>query len=118
MLGAGLFATIWTDLEGPLGRGSLRWGFLAIGAAALVDPLDTWVAAWRDPGQLPLGEIEGVGLSDASRLMEVHGWSTGALAGRHVALGFSALALLAVAYVVALRRARARLRAAETEPRS
>jgi hypothetical protein len=65
VLGAALVATIWTDPEGPLGRGSLRWGFLGIGAAALVDALDTWFRAWRDHGELPLGEIEGVGLSDA-----------------------------------------------------
>jgi hypothetical protein len=112
VLGSALVATIWTDPEGPLGRGSLRWGFLGIGAAALVDALDTWVRAWRDHGQLPLGEIEGVGLSDASTLMEVHGWSAAALAGRYVALGGTALAVLAVAYATGLVRGRARLSAA------
>ncbi len=61
VLGAILIATIWTDPVGALGRGGLRWGFLAIGACALVAALDTWIGAWRDPGQLPLGEIEGRG---------------------------------------------------------
>lgn len=107
VLGAALVATIWSDPEGPLGRGSLRWGFLAIGAAALADALHTWLRAWRDPGELPLGEIEGVGLSDASALMAVHRWSAAALSGRYVALGLACLAALAVGYAVAAVRARA-----------
>jgi len=113
VLGAALVATIWADPEGRLGRGSLRWGFLVIGACGLVDPLDTWVRAALDRGQLPLGEIEGVGLSDASALMEVHGWSAGALTGRYVAIGLGCLIALAIAYAVELLRARARVRAAE-----
>lgn len=113
VLGALLVATIWTDPEGRLGRGSLRWGFLGIGAASLVDALHTWVGAWRDPRLLPLGEIEGVGLSDASSLLEVHGWSAHALSSRYVALGAACLAALGVGYAVALRRARARVRALE-----
>jgi hypothetical protein len=110
VLGALLVATLWSDPAGPLGRGGLRWGFLAIGAASLVDALDTWIGAWRDPRFLPLGEIEGVGLSDASALLERHGWSASALSGRYVALGLACLAALAVAYAVALARARGRVR--------
>ncbi|ACG74466.1 conserved hypothetical protein [Anaeromyxobacter sp. K] len=107
VIGAALVATIWSDPEGPLGRGSLRWGFLAIGAAALVDALHAWVRAWRDPGELPLGEIEGVGLSDASTLMQVHRWSASALSGRYVTLGLACLAALGAVYAVMLARARA-----------
>lgn len=113
VLGAALVATLWTDPEGPLGRGWLRWGFLVIGACSLVDALDTWVRAGRDRALLPLGEIEGVGLSDASKLMEVHGWTAGALTGRYVTLGLVCLAALGVGYAAALARARARLRDAE-----
>jgi hypothetical protein len=113
VLGSALVATIWTDPEGPLGRGSLRWGFLGIGAASVADALDTWGRAWRDPGQLPLGEIEGVGLSDASTLMEVHGWSASALTGRYVALGVGCLAALVMAYAIVVTRARARVSDAE-----
>jgi hypothetical protein len=118
VLGSLLAATIWADPEGPLGKGSLRWGFLAIGAAALADALDTWVRAWRDPGQLPLGEIEGVGLSDASKLLQVHGWSASALSGRYVTLGAACLAALAAGYAVALVRARVRVRAADAIARA
>ncbi|MFY3742577.1 hypothetical protein ACOQFB_01610 [Anaeromyxobacter sp. Red801] len=115
VIGAALVATIWADPEGPLGRGSLRWGFLVIGAAALVDALHGWVRAWRDPGELPLGEIEGVGLSDASTLMQVHGWSASALSGRYVALGLACLAALGAAYALMLARARAAVAAAERQ---
>lgn len=117
VLGGALFATIWSHPEGRLGRGALRWGFLAIGAAALVDALHTWVGALRDPAVLPLGRIEGVGLSDASKLMEVHGWSAGALAGRYVALGVVVLLALGAGWAVALTRARAALQPEAASPR-
>lgn len=115
VLGAALVATIWSSPEGRLGRGALRWGFLVIGAAALVDVLRSWVIAWRDPGEIPFGEIEGVGLSDASKLVGEHGWAPAALSRSYVLLGLACLAALAVAYVVALGRARARVAAALAE---
>ncbi len=118
VLGAALVATIWTDPRGPLGRGWLRWGFLVIGACSLVDALDTWIAASLDHGELPLGEIEGTGLSDASKLMEVHGWGAGELTGRYVTLGLACLAALAVGYVVGISRARAALRTASSQSTS
>jgi hypothetical protein len=113
VLGAVGISTLWTHPEGRLAKGWLRWGFLVIGAGALVDALDTWIRARHDLGLLPLGEIEGVGLSDASKLMDVHGWSAGDLTGRYVTLGLCCLAALAVGYVMGLLRARALLRAAE-----
>jgi hypothetical protein len=112
VLGAALVGTIWSGPEGRLGRGALRWGFLVIGAAALVDVLRQWVIAWRDPRELPLGQIEGVGLSDASRLVEVHGWTPAALSRSYVLLGVACLAALALGYALALARARARVAAA------
>jgi hypothetical protein len=113
VLGTALFATIWTDPQGRLGRGWLRWGFLVIGACALVDALETWIRGARDHGEIPLGQIEGVGLSDASTLWKVHGWSLDDLAARYVALGVACLGALAIGYAIALARARAKVRAAE-----
>ncbi len=118
VLGAALVATLWSAPDGRLGRGGLRWGFLLIGACALVDALHTWLHAWRDHGQIPLGEIEGVGLSDASTLWQVHRWSLDAIAGRYVALGLACLAALTAAYAVALARARARVGAASSSARA
>lgn len=117
LLGAALFATIWSDPEGRLAQGWLRWGFLVIGAVGLVDPLRVWIRGALDHGEIPLGEIEGVGMSDAMKLWTVHGWSLADLARRYVALGVACLAALAVGYTVGLVRARRRLRAAEEELR-
>lgn len=113
VLGAALFATIWSHPEGRLARGWLRWGFLVIGAVGLVDPLHGWIAGALDPGEIPLGHIEGVGMSDAMKLWRVHGWTLADLARRHVALGAACLAGLAAGYAIGLARARARLRAVE-----
>jgi len=88
----------------------LRWGLLAIGAAAFVDTFATWWAARCDSDVIPFGEIEGVGQSDPSKLQEVYGWSTDQLVHRYVTLGVACLAALAAVYAwqvyVARREAR------------
>jgi len=88
----------------------LRWGLLAIGAAAFVDTFATWWAARSDSDVIPFGEIEGVGQSDPSKLQEVYGWSTEQLVHRYVTLGVACLAALAAVYAwqvyVARREAR------------
>jgi hypothetical protein len=112
-IGAALVATIWTDPEGPLGRGWLRWGFLVIGACSFADAFHTWLRAAADRAEIPLGEIEGVGLSDASALWRVHGWSLATITARYVTLGVACLVALAVGWAVAVRRARLRVREAE-----
>lgn len=76
----------------------LRWGLLAIGAAAFVDTFATWWSARTDTDVIPFGEIEGVGMSDPSKLQDVHGWSTDLLVHRYVALGGACLAVLAMIY--------------------
>ena len=77
-----------------LAEGGLRWGLLAIGAAAFVDAFATWWAARTDPDVIPFGEIEGVGLSDPTKLVEDHGWTIAQLVGRHVTVGVACLVLL------------------------
>lgn len=72
----------------------LRWGLLAIGAAAFVDTFATWWAARTDTDVIPFGEIEGVGLSDPSKLHDVFDWSTSTIVGRYVALGIVCLVAL------------------------
>jgi hypothetical protein len=113
VIGAALLATIWTDPEGRLGKGWLRWGFLVIGACAFTDAFHVWIRAALDRDQIPLGQIEGVGLSDASALWKVHGWSLDEITTRYVTLGASCLVVLAIVYAAALRRAQARARTAE-----
>ena len=74
--------------------GGLRWGLLAIGAAAFVDTFATWWS--RD---IPIGEIEGVGLSDPAKLIEDHGWTQPEMISRYLTLGVACLIALACVYV-------------------
>jgi len=75
ILGTLFMATLFVGPESRLRRGGLRWGLLVIGAAAFSDVAATWWRARRDFGEIPFGRIEGVGLSDPSVLVEMHGWS-------------------------------------------
>lgn len=81
-------------------------GFVGIAAASVVDAFHTWLRARADPGEIPLGEIEGVGLSDAGKLTSVHGWTNTELTGRYVALGVACPAGIAILYVAGVLRAR------------
>jgi hypothetical protein len=99
VLGTLLMATVFTDESSWFRRGALRWGLLVVGAAAFSDVASTWWAARRDPGEIPLGELEGVGLSDASRLVETYGWTERALVSRYLWVAGLCLAALAALYV-------------------
>jgi hypothetical protein len=84
----------------------LRWGLLVIGAAAFVDTFATWWSARSDPDVIPFGEIEGVGLSDPSKLTDVYGWSTNQLVHRYVSLGVACLVALGTVYAWQVWRSR------------
>jgi hypothetical protein len=112
-----LMATLYTPEDSALREGWLQWGFLAIGAAAFMDAFSGWWAARKDFERIAFGENEGVGLSDPSKLVDVHGWTETELVQRYVWLGVACLAALAVLYAVGLHRARAGLRALE-QPRA
>ncbi len=94
LLGALLMITFYASPESQLRRGWLRWGFLVLGALAFMETADTWWDAVGDSDRIPFGEIEGVGLSDPSKLTEDHGWSIRGMVRAYV--GVSVLALLAV----------------------
>jgi hypothetical protein len=108
-LGSLLMATFYAGPESRLYRGALRWGLVGIGAASVVDAFHTWLRARADPGEIPLGELEGVGLSDASKLTDLYGWTYSELTGRYVALGIACLVAIAAMYVLGIIRARARV---------
>jgi len=98
ILGTALMMTFFVGPESKLRTNQLRWGFLVIGAAALVDTLATWWAAKRDPDTIPFGEIEGVGLSDPSKLTEEYGWTVGELVHRYTSVGAMCLIVLGVVW--------------------
>lgn len=99
VLGTLLILTFFVGPESRLRTNHLRWGFLVIGAAALVDTSATWITARKDPDVIPFGEIEGVGLSDPSKLQEVYGWTTTQLVHRHVIVASVCFAGLAIAWL-------------------
>jgi hypothetical protein len=90
-------------------RGMLRWGLLVIGTATVVDTFATWWSARGDRSAIPYGEIEGVGLSDPSKLEQLHGWSTGDLVGRYVLVGGACVTIIAVVYAWGVYSARRQL---------
>jgi uncharacterized membrane protein (UPF0136 family) len=106
VLGSLLMLTLYAPEDSSLKRGWLRWGFLAIGAAAFADAFAQWWASRTDFDRIPFGMNEGAGLSDPSVLSENFSWSTDQIVHRYVALGCVCLAVVAVAYVRGLMRAR------------
>lgn len=103
VFGAALMALSTVPDESRLSRGGLRWGYLVIGAGAFADVVHQWFAAWRDVAELPFGRIEGVGLSDATRLVDEHGWSEAGLVRAYLVLGLVCLGLLAARVVAVIR---------------
>jgi hypothetical protein len=112
VLGTALMTTFFAGRDSQLYRGALRWGFLAIGAAAYVDTFATWWTARTEPGVIPFGEIEGVGLSDPSKLNEWSGWSVDDIVDRYVTLGVACAIVLAVVWAWQVRAAQREARAA------
>src|SRR5258706_1559755 len=109
VLAAALMAGFFFGKNTQLYKGSLRWGFLVIGAAAFVDMFAVWLAARGDFAAIPFGEMEGVGLSDATRLVDDFGWTAESMVRRHVTLGVCCLAALALVYAWGVRQARRRI---------
>ena len=108
ILGTLLMLTMFVGPESRLRTNQLRWGFLVIGAAAYVDAFATWWGARSDIDVIPFGEIEGVGQSDPSKLVEVFGWTTRQLVDRYVLVGVTCLVVLAGVWAVSTWRMRAR----------
>jgi len=96
VLGTMLMSTVFSGDSSRFRRGALRFGLLVVGAGAFSDVASTWWAAQRDPGEIPLGQFESGGLSDASVLVETHGWTEQALVGRYLAVAGICLVALAV----------------------
>lgn len=110
VLATALMASFFFGKDTQLYKGALRWGFVAIGAAAFTDIFSTWWAARSDFGRIPFGEQEGGLQSDATRLVDEFGWEAGQMARRFVALGLACLAALAVVYAWGVREALQRVR--------
>jgi hypothetical protein len=85
-------------------KGSLRWGFVVIGAAAFVDMYATWVIARWNPEVIPFGTLDG-NLTDSSKLVEIYGWKIQTLMNRYLGLGIFCMLGLALVYAWGVRHA-------------
>lgn len=96
IFGGALVLTFWAKPGTHIHTSWLRWGFLVIGALAYLDGVFTWWPARKDASVIPYGEIEGVGLSDPTKLVDVAGWSQQQMIDR-----FSLVILIVAAIVLA-----------------
>jgi hypothetical protein len=103
VLGTVLMSTMFVTPGHHLQRSWLRWGFLVIGACAFMDGFKTWLDAHRDFAAIPFGANEGVGLSDASRLVDDYNWGANDLIRRYLVLAGVCFAILLVLYFWSLR---------------
>jgi hypothetical protein len=99
ILGSALTLTMFAPAASRLRTNQLRWGFLVIGAAAYVDTFATWWRARTNEDVIPFGDIEGVGLSDPSKLQDTFGWTTRALVDRYVMVGAICGAVITVVWL-------------------
>ena len=115
ILGPVLVLTMQLPREHPLKQRWLHWGFLVIGAFAFADVAQTWLRARNDFAEIPFGLIDGVGFSDASKLVEDHRWTETQLVNRYCTLALLGGVVLVVGQVLGVRAARRRLREHEHE---
>ncbi len=107
-----LMASFYYGKNTQLYKGSLRWGFVVIGAIAFVDIYSTWWKARRDQSAIPYGTMDGMA-SDSMKLVEQHGWTLDVLVQRYVMLGLCCLAVLAAVYAWGVWRAKAEMETRE-----
>ncbi len=108
MLATLLMSSFFFGKHTQLYKGSLRWGFVVMGAAAFIDMYATWWKARKDVNAIPYGTLDGMA-SDAMKLVEVHGWTLQLLVQRHVVVGACCLLLLTLVYAWGVRRAKSEL---------
>lgn len=100
-----LMASFFFGKGTQLYKGSLRWGFLAIGAGAFVDINAVWWAARRDSSEIPYTTRDNGMESDALKLVNEFGWTESALVNRHILACLACMALLALVYAWGVRKA-------------
>jgi Zn-finger nucleic acid-binding protein len=100
-----LMASFYFGKETSLYKGALRWGFVAIGAAAFVDIYSVWLSSLDDIGNVPYGTTGGR-YTDSYKLVEDHGWSFKTLINRYLMLGNVCLVILFVVYFIGLKKAK------------
>jgi len=91
-------------------KGSLRWGFVVIGAAAFVDMFATWLKSRSDDSAIPYGTTGGMA-TDAMTLVDTYGWTLPTLVHRYFVLGLCCLVALAMVYAWGVWKAKSAMNA-------
>lgn len=99
-----LMASFFFGKRTQLYKGSLRWGFVVIGAVAFVDMASTWVRGRFDWDAIPLGSQDGQD-ADPAVLVQEYGWTLGGMVNRYLALAILCMIALALVYAWGVRRA-------------
>jgi hypothetical protein len=111
-----LMASFFFGKGTQLYKGSLRWGFVAIGAGTFVDINAVWWAARRDSSEIPYTTRENGMESDALKLVNEFGWTESALVNRYIATCLACMALLALVYAWGVRKAWLKSQAPQSAP--
>lgn len=92
-----LISTFYVSRQSPLYKAQgVRWGLLVLGALSFMFVYHVWSGPWEN---IPFGEVEGVNLSDPTRLTEEYGWSVIQLVDRYLLLAKLCFMALLILYV-------------------
>jgi hypothetical protein len=80
---------------------------MALGALGFAHVFAGWWAAQQDLAEIPFGHIEGVGLSDPTKLVDLHGWTERGMVHAYLALGFVCLAAMTIVWTLGRQPAEA-----------
>jgi len=103
-----LMSSFFFGKHTQLYKGSLRWGFVVIGAAAFIDIYATWWRARKDDNAIPYGTTGGMA-TDSMTLVDTYGWSLQTLVHRYVVLGLCCLVVLTLVYAWGVWRAKSEM---------
>jgi len=100
-----LMSSFYYGKDTNLYKGALRWGFVAIGAAAFVDIYSVWFNSLTDIANVPYGTTGGR-YTDSYKLVEHHQWLMDTLINRYFVVGNICLIILSAIYFLGLKKVR------------
>jgi hypothetical protein len=106
VLGTVLMSTFYVRRDTAIYENSLRWGFLAIGAASFMDAYHSWSGREED---IPFGVQEGT-QTDPSQLVETYGWTIQLLIHRYIQVAVACSIALTIIYIFGILQARKELK--------
>jgi hypothetical protein len=97
-----LMVIFYLGKDTQLYKGSLRWGFLAIGAAAFLDIFTPWYN--KDISAIGYGMTGNIH-TDSFKMINIHLWQWDSLFTLHNTIGYSCLLAVVCAYCLGMKQA-------------